>query len=91
MMDGRTLDEGRALWAQVKEELRRRDACAGHDFGPFPNPMKLGHKHKCLHCGCEISTYDRTWYERGRADAGNPSPHWTELQAMKAETTAGEK
>lgn len=62
------------IWANVKSNQRRLDACARHDFAEVDAApeKRLGRKYRCKNCQGTIDGVAHSWYqhgvEHGRAD-----------------------
>ena len=61
-MSGLTPDTVKSLWAEVKANHAKLEACPLHDFEPATPGTR---KRRCRNCGGEVGTIEVSWYEAG--------------------------
>lgn len=60
-----------ALWAEVKANHAKLEACPRHDFIAMePDPRRLSGKWRCASCGGEVEASAARWYRLGLEHAG---------------------
>lgn len=65
--DAATVNE---LWEQVATNIDALRACRGHDFSIDLTPTRiLGKRWRCAHCGGDVSSDAKHWYEDGLTHA----------------------
>ena len=81
-------DKAREIWEEVKENNRKLNSCPLHDFSIDLKPdRKLGKDWQCTQCGGNISSIDKSWYEKGLEHQRNKGI--TEDDAIKVLQDAG--
>lgn len=60
-----------ALWAEVKANHAKLEACPRHAFIAMePEPRRLSGKWRCASCGGEVEASAARWYRLGLEHAG---------------------
>jgi len=57
------------LWEEVKENGRKLNSCARHDFAKIEPIVTMNQKYQCIHCLGTIDGIAHSWYSKGRAHA----------------------
>jgi len=62
-----TKEESAKLWAEVRANGLKLDACTLHAFGliGFLDQPPLGRRYRCSRCGGEVDSQARNWYDLG--------------------------
>ena len=61
--------DARKLWEQAKANGEKRRACPRHRFERMTD-RRLGQRHTCLNCGCEMRGPEVMFYIEGYEAAG---------------------
>lgn len=67
---GRPSLEMRRLMEEVRENVRRWQACPKHRFATGAEGVRLGDRVRCEACGVDVSLLDAATYVRGYMAAG---------------------
>jgi hypothetical protein len=54
------------IWDKVQENNKKLESCKEHNFSIDLTPVrKFGKRYACEHCGGEIDSINKSWYEKG--------------------------
>lgn len=65
-LSGLGRDTAMDIFAQVKANSAKLNACPRHDFSPIPPLRQLRQRYRCEHCGGEVDAHAYHWHEQGR-------------------------